>query len=516
MPASALLSSIVFAPSPATLTRLSCAESREAAETRVCEIITNAEPYLFAWIGEVNPDTNEIECRASAGVEEDYLNEVTITADETPTGQGPGGKAIRERSLTIAQNVQEDLDRDPWKQKTLERGYQAIAAIPLEYDDTLYGALGVYADRPHAFDDTERDLLSELGDDIAHSMNSFAIQEQLREERDFIDQALDTLDCLFFVVGPDGELRRWNERLSETTGYTDDDIADMEVADFFPEEEYERVTEAVEETLSTGYKTMEADLRTIYGDRIPYEFTGARLTDSAGDLIGFVGIGRDISEREDRKRELTRQNERLKELVSVISHDLQSPLNVAEGQLKLAREECDSDSLDAVADAHDRMNALIDDLLTLAREGGQVGEVEPIDLGGITETCWRNVATPDATFRIEIDRAVRADRSRLSQLLENLIRNAIEHSDKDVTITVGELTDGFYIEDDGPGIPKDERDDVFDAGYSTADEGTGLGLSIVKQVADAHDWDLHVTERTDGGARFEITGMERVEPIPEE
>lgn len=101
-----------------------------------------------------------------------------------------------------------------------------------------------------------------------------------------------------------------------------------------------------------------------------------------------------------------------------------------------------------------------------------------------------------------------ADRSRLRQLLENLFRNAVEHGGDDVTVTVGELDHGFYVEDDGPGIPEEDREEVFETGYSTSDEGTGLGLCIVKEIIEAHDWEIRVIEGTDGGVRFEITGVE--------
>jgi signal transduction histidine kinase len=76
-----------------------------------------------------------------------------------------------------------------------------------------------------------------------------------------------------------------------------------------------------------------------------------------------------------------------------------------------------------------------------------------------------------------------------------------------VTVTIGELDDGVYVADDGPGIPPEEREDVFEAGYSTSGSGTGFGLSIVEQVAEAHDWTVRVTESASGGARFEIVGM---------
>jgi signal transduction histidine kinase len=89
--------------------------------------------------------------------------------------------------------------------------------------------------------------------------------------------------------------------------------------------------------------------------------------------------------------------------------------------------------------------------------------------------------------------------------------DAVEHesaADDGVTVTVGDLSDGFYVADDGPGVPLDDRDDVFEAGYSTTDTGTGFGLRIVQQVAEAHGWTIRLTESAVGGARFEIRGVE--------
>ena len=210
----------------------------------------------------------------------------------------------------------------------------------------------------------------------------------------------------------------------------------------------------------------------------------------------------------ERTAELERQNDRLEEFAGVVSHDLRNPLEVARGRTELAREECDSDHLAAVERAHDRMTALIDDLLTLAREGDPVTDAEPVDLGRIVGSCWRTVDTRDATLRSEAEGIILADEGRLRQLLENLIRNAIEHGGEDVTVTVGTLPDGFYVADDGPGIEPDRREAVFDAGHSTSQSGTGFGLRIVEQVADAHGWSVRAVESEAGGARFEITGVE--------
>jgi len=216
------------------------------------------------------------------------------------------------------------------------------------------------------------------------------------------------------------------------------------------------------------------------------------------------------AELRERQRKLERQNDRLDEFASVVSHDLRNPLTVADGRLDLAREEVSSDHLDVVSQAHGRMQTLIDGLLSLARQGEVPEETTPVDLATIADRSWRAVETGEATLFTEIDRTVFADENRLRQLFENLFRNAAEHGGTAVSVTVGSLDDGFYIEDDGPGIPAGERDDVFEFGYSTSTDGTGLGLAIVSQVVDAHGWEIDVTGGSDGGTRFEIRNVETV------
>jgi PAS domain S-box-containing protein len=226
----------------------------------------------------------------------------------------------------------------------------------------------------------------------------------------------------------------------------------------------------------------------------------------------------------ERTEELERQNQRLEEFATIVSHDLRAPLNVAEGRLELGRGDCDSEHLEDVGNALDRMDTLIEDTLTLAREGQMVTDRESVDVSDIVDRCWERVATPDAAVSVEDGFAVCSDPDRLQQVFENLFRNAVEHgstrgqTEQDeadaadgVSVRVGELADGFYVADDGPGVPEDQRDDVFERGYTTSDDGTGFGLAIVHEIASAHGWDVAVTDSEDGGARFEITGVERAD-----
>ena len=228
-------------------------------------------------------------------------------------------------------------------------------------------------------------------------------------------------------------------------------------------------------------------------------------------LVQQRQLQRQTTQLQQQTAELQRTNERLNEFASVISHDLRNPLNVAQGRLELLADECDSTHLDPAEHALVRMDTIIEDVLDLSRTGELAGELEALELSEAVQACWGNVDTESAELVIDTHQSIRADETRFKQLLENLFRNAVEHGGQGITITVGDLPSGFYVADDGLGIPAGDIDQVFETGFSTGNDGTGLGLSIAKQVAHAHNWEISVTESGDGGARFEITEV-AVEP----
>jgi len=204
-------------------------------------------------------------------------------------------------------------------------------------------------------------------------------------------------------------------------------------------------------------------------------------------------------------------------IATVVSHDLRNPLDVAKANLRAARERGDDEYFEQVADAHDRMERIVQDVLTLARGEATITPATPVDLASVAEDAWTTVDTGAATLSVDPDLpTVEADPDRLRRLFENLFRNAVEHgstsgrtesdgsADDAPTVTVGPLANGaFYVADDGPGIPSENRELVFEAGYSV-DGGTGLGLTIVERIADGHGWTVSATDGTAGGARFEF------------
>lgn len=232
----------------------------------------------------------------------------------------------------------------------------------------------------------------------------------------------------------------------------------------------------------------------------------------------YLAIVRDVSSRRERERtlqaqsaELERQNERLEMFADVLAHDIPNHLTMGQGYLEMARESDDPEYLDRVETVHRRIETLLDDMTTLLETGQPIESVDWVRLSTIANRCWRHCCPSEGAATLEVDRdgRVRADEGRLRQLLENLFWNACDHADADVSVRVGMLEDGFYVADDGPGIPPAEREAVLEPGYSLGGaDHTGLGLTIVKGIADAHGWTVAIAESAVGGARFEFTAVD--------
>jgi signal transduction histidine kinase len=251
-------------------------------------------------------------------------------------------------------------------------------------------------------------------------------------------------------------------------------------------------------------------------ERITFDVRTTAIEDRYDIVRGRAVVLRDVTEQEQRKRALETQNERLEEFTGVVSHDLRNPLQVIDSRVELARQTGDLSHLEDAADATQRMETLLDNLLDLAREGRLLDETREVDLADCATSAWDSLDAPEATLSVETDRVVVADESRLRQVFENLFRNSVEHGGDDVAITVGDTDEGFYLADDGPGIPPDERDTVFDLGVTSSADGTGFGLAIVERVVEAHGWIIEVTESGAGGARFAVTLADRELPAVDE
>ncbi|WP_336037691.1 PAS domain S-box protein [Halobacterium yunchengense] len=394
-----------------------------------------------------------------------------------------------------------------------------------------HGVLLVGATEPHYFTRTDRDLLRVLATNTEAALDRAGHVRQLRRRESELRRERNRLGALFenvpsptasFVV-EDGDpiVRSVNPAFERVFGYSEDELAGENIDDYIVPPDREREAGVYNRKLVAG-QNVNVEVRRLTDDG-PRDFlldvVPFRLDEP--NVHGYA-VYTDITERKERERELRRQNDRLEEFASIVSHDLRNPLNVARGYLELAEQTGDDEYFRRMDEALDRMHDIIESVLSLARHGRSLDDARDIALADAAERAWRTVDTGDATLDVADDVTVTADESRFGSLLENLFRNAVEHGSPspdsqarrgatgyggaDVTVTVGALEDGdgFYVADDGPGIPEGEREAVFEYGESRNEEGTGFGLAIVHSVAEAHGWTAELTDSDAGGARFEF------------
>jgi PAS domain S-box-containing protein len=237
---------------------------------------------------------------------------------------------------------------------------------------------------------------------------------------------------------------------------------------------------------------------------------GEPVYDEENEFVAIAGYARDITDRKQYERELEHTNDRLETFTSFLSHDLRNQLQIATSHLQLAQDDCDSASLDRVQETLDRMDEMATQVLEFSRLGAETIEPESVSLRRLAERVWKGVEQEDSELVVAGDMEIYVDEGLFRNVLENLFRNAVTHNTGPVTVRTGPLSDGqgFYVEDDGEGIPAAEREQVFEFGYSTG--GNGIGLALVREIVDVHDGTIIVEEADSRGVRFEITELTRV------
>jgi PAS domain S-box-containing protein len=406
-----------------------------------------------------------------------------------------------ERAVGNVENTDDGLDRDP-----VESG----AYIPLGD----HGVFSIGAREPDAFGETDVQLATVLAANAEAALDRAEKEAELRQERDDFAALFENIpDPTIEVVMRDDQpiVKRVNSAFEETFGYEAETVRGEDLDEYvLPDDPEKRVSATEYNSRIQAGESLHAEVRRVTSDGLRDFIIHTVPHDVGAETARGYAIYTDITEQKQRERELKRQNERLDEFASVVSHDLRNPLSVARGHLELARtvDEGADDHFDAVDRAHERMDELINRLLAFARQGDPATAPTEIPLAEATRDAWGTVETGSLSLDVDETRAIRADPDRLRQLFENLFRNTVEHGVGASKVTVGALDRGFYVEDDGPGIPESERDSVVKSGYSGGD-GTGFGLAIVDAVADSHGWTLVITDGDGGGARFEFHDGER-------
>jgi len=286
---------------------LAIAEANDRAHffKDICRIVVERGNCRMAWIGLVNWDSGYIDVASHFGYEEGYLNLIRITTESTvPGGKGPTGTAIREARYVINNNTKENAYMIPWGDEAIKRGYLSSAAFPIREHKQVIGALTVYMSEPDYFEKDEIDLTQEIVDSISFAVDNFhqkelnrQAEEKLREAKAFTESTLNAIDDIFYAYDLNGKLLICNEALSRITGYSHEELHSMTPTDFFAEKDRNRISKSVGIVLKEGRTKQEAYLVLKNSRQIPYEFMGSVIKDHHGNISGFAGMARDITER---------------------------------------------------------------------------------------------------------------------------------------------------------------------------------------------------------------------------
>ena len=258
------------------------------------------------------------------------------------------------------------------------------------------------------------------------------------------------------------------------------------------------------------------------GARKPGAF-GERDRHLVGTLAGLLRSTLDRLENEREleasQTELERSNESLQQFAYVASHDLQEPLRMVSSYVSLleaeygdAFDEEGEEYLHYAVDGATRMQEMIDALLQYSRVHTRGDEFVDVDVETVFEETTQSLAMlvgeEDATVHSGDLPRVTADRSQVGQLLQNLVKNAIEHAGPEPTVEVDAVHEGdqvhFTVSDDGPGIDDSQHDRIFEI-FKSNEGGTGIGLAMCKRIAQRHDGDIWVESESGAGATFHVT-----------
>jgi PAS domain S-box-containing protein len=361
------------------------------------------------------------------------------------------------------------------------------------------------------------------------------IDEQQKRERSLkkvlVDQNLimEAVPDIIYVLDPTGKIIKWNSQAEIATGYSIDELYRSHALDFIAEEDRATAAEGLEEAYLKRKASRELKLLTKKGKKIPYVFSGASIRNAEGTFVGFVGIGRDISESKKLEEELLKiqKLESLGILAGGIAHDFNNLLTSIAGYIDVSRMNAENhettiSSLQEAKKVALRARHLTNQLLTFSKGGSPVKKTATIEeliresvsfaLSGSSTKCdyfFSNNLWP-----------VEVDQGQIGQVINNLIINADQSMpgggiirircenaritpDIEYPLKAGKFVK-VTIQDYGNGIAPENIKNIFDPFFTTKERGRGLGLASAYSIISKHEGYIDVDSEVNSGSTFRI------------
>ncbi len=483
-------------------------QSSRLLEAGVCAIVA------------LDPAARKFRVQASRGLSEAYVRRLEIDPSEPDS---PSMRAIRSREPIQISDTETDPTFVTSRPRARSEGYRSLLAVPLLTQHAPQAALILYRTEPHTFTEREIRLVWNFANHAAMAIENAALyarsDERLQEQTRRLEALVQSLDDGLILEDPAGKVLYCNRRVCELA-----DVSPTEVRGWTAARLRERListaedpteAEAILETALSGGGSQSVDV-SLGNGRLPttLRFQTFNVTDARGDLIGRGQIILDVTG----DRELDRMKD---SLIATVSHELRTPLAAIKGYATTLLaddvqwdESAQREFIRVISDETDRLSLLVNDLLDLSRiEGGDLNvERTECSVESLVErAAQRARPSPSDRLRVALPSnlpLIRVDPRRIESVIRNLLENAVKYAGSDSAIELtAEQVDGHVIvrvEDQGPGIPAEFGDRVFDPffrlenGLTRRVSGAGLGLSICRGFVRVHGGEIWIESRPRG------------------
>jgi PAS domain S-box-containing protein len=532
----------------------------------ICRVITEDGGYRLVWVGYAeNDEKKSIRPMARAGYEDGYLDALDITWSDSERGRGPSGTAIRSGAPCLMKDIMNDPQFALWRDQAAQRGYRSSLAIPLASAEGIFGSLNIYSSEPDAFDDEEQELMVRLANDLVFGITALrtrdkqgqtaeALRESLEQyqklaaergqEHSLLRALLDSIPDLIFFKDAEGVYLGCNKAFEAFCGRREKDLIAHTDLDLFPREVGEFFRKMDRQMMSQrSARRNEEWVDYPDGRRVLLDTLKTPFYDQNADLLGLIGISRDITERIQSEKERkalevqlqqAQKMEAVGQLAGGIAHDFNNILTAIIGYsevilLRMEKENPLRRHMEQVLISAERAAELTKGLLAFSRK--QVLDTRPIDLGEVLQGLKKMLARiipEDIEFRTTVaenNLTVMADKGQIEQVLMNLVTNAKDSMPKGGILSIdaspafmdesfahahGFAESGQYVcisvSDTGHGMDNETQRKIFEPFFTTKEvgKGTGLGMAIIYGIIKQHNGCITVYSEPENGTTFRI------------
>jgi PAS domain S-box-containing protein len=415
----------------------------------------------------------------------------------------------------------------------LREGIVSAAFVPIMSKNRFLGIMMVGSSSSYAFSQYQVDLLMAFGSQLGSALENAQLYDEVSKGKTYIENLVENAGDVIFSTDMEDRILTWNRGAEIVLGYDKQEVLGKHLSILLPPERFHALEEIrAKVEISGALRDVEVRSKKKDGNTIDLSLSLSPIRDVEGKIVGFLRVAKDVTEKKRYERRLKELDKMKSDFVSNVSHELRTPLTSIKGSVDNMLDGLTGQLnqkqvryLARIKSNSDRLTRLINDLLDLSRiEAGRI-EVRPATLpmaalvGEVAEYLKHLAA--EKLINIEVmapdpSMTVWADRDKVTQVLLNLVGNAIKFSPEERTVTVAiEKNRSEWVEisvaDTGPGILPDEMNKIFAKFYQIANtdkhrpKGSGLGLTISKALIEMQGGKLWVESEIGKGTKFSFT-----------